>query len=655
MANNNNESSGTLEKLMALSERQAQMIEKLTAALEAKSGNVQLEASVQEAPTLRDLKEASVRWFLKRFTEYKSAGGTRKMTQLVAPVEAELKGRSGPVDTEDQLRTALTNIVSPVDAADTLTKMAQVEVSYKGDSLKERVSLVNARVNQFLEYVTESATPKPKETIRTYRKLIQNTALAEDLKREGVSDDTLEKVQARAAELAEDYDECIAKALRTGLVTRPGKKAKTRQDEPVERKEAQTSSQGASVREARFKCYACGGVGHKVGRCQAKDAELLHGWYREYDKDKKQYGRLTRGPIPEGHPRWKVQSVKAEKYAHTWELVMDVRVNPKKPAVRMRVGPDTRANVAVASPAWVAARVHAGAREVTPPDDLVIQTFTGDGRRPDNACEVWIGRSKARGLGTYVQARVTVYGCAGVTDTLIPFQTVKDLGLLAEDTDDADEGEVEAELVEEMFRVQQAHAELRHSLAEKDPQLSSMLTEFGEVFGPLGPEPAKAPPYPIDLMTEQEIREPARQLSPVMEEVAQKQVEEWLRQGIVRRSTSGYASPIVLVKKKNGTWRLCVDYRRLNAATKTLAAPVKDVKRLLAQLAGAKLFSTLDLTSGYNQFAVRGARPREDGVHHAVRPVRVRETAVRVEECSCVLSDGDGRRTQGNSRCVGIY
>ncbi|KAG9396253.1 hypothetical protein J8273_2605 [Carpediemonas membranifera] len=164
------------------------------------------------------------------------------------------------------------------------------------------------------------ATPKPKETIRTYRKLIQNTALAEDLKREGVSDDTLEKVQARAAELAEDYDECIAKALRTGLVTRPGKKAKTRQDEPVERKEAQTSSQGAGVREARFKCYACGGVGHKVGRCQAKDAELLHGWYREYDKDKKQYGRLTRGPIPEGHPRWKER--KKEIYG-AWILTPD--------------------------------------------------------------------------------------------------------------------------------------------------------------------------------------------------------------------------------------------------------------------------------------------------------------------------------------------
>jgi hypothetical protein len=81
-------------------------------------------------------------------------------------------------------------------------------------------------------------------------------------------------------------------------------------------------------------------------------------------------------------------------------------------------------------------------------------------------------------------------------------------------------------------------------------------------------------------------------------------LDEKQRRGIIGESDSPWSFPVVLVRKKNGELRFCVDYRRLNNLTKKDCFPLPRIDDTLDKLAGAKWFSTLDLKSGYWQVDV---------------------------------------------------
>ncbi|GBL79981.1 Retrovirus-related Pol polyprotein from transposon 412 [Araneus ventricosus] len=98
----------------------------------------------------------------------------------------------------------------------------------------------------------------------------------------------------------------------------------------------------------------------------------------------------------------------------------------------------------------------------------------------------------------------------------------------------------------------------------------------------------------IILKDDKPLFQSPRRLAITEREEVNKQIEEWLKEGIIRSGSSEYASPIVLVKKKDGTSRMFIDYRKLNQKLVTNKFPLPLIEDVLDTLQEAKVYSTLD-------------------------------------------------------------
>ncbi|XP_035543565.1 uncharacterized protein LOC118347658 [Juglans regia] len=147
-----------------------------------------------------------------------------------------------------------------------------------------------------------------------------------------------------------------------------------------------------------------------------------------------------------------------------------------------------------------------------------------------------------------------------------------------------------------------------------DPEVTKLLAELGGVFKePEGLPPPRKYDHKIVLnegtqpIANRPYRYPANRpyRYPYYQKTEiEKIVAELLKSGVVRPSMSPFSSPVLLVRKADGSWRLCVDYRALNKETVKVKFLIPMIDELLDELAGSVVFSKLDLRSGYHQVRV---------------------------------------------------
>lgn len=156
------------------------------------------------------------------------------------------------------------------------------------------------------------------------------------------------------------------------------------------------------------------------------------------------------------------------------------------------------------------------------------------------------------------------------------------------------------------------HCSIPFDLSECDvapsdkKKLETLLSKFPDLY--YTPETGlgytEVSKHRIHMTDDVPVTSPFRRIPPNEIQEVKKHIESLLDQNIITKSTSPYASPIVIVRKKNGDIRMCIDYRKLNAKTIPDAFPLPRIDDSLDALGKAKLFTTLDLASGYHQVAM---------------------------------------------------
>lgn len=150
-----------------------------------------------------------------------------------------------------------------------------------------------------------------------------------------------------------------------------------------------------------------------------------------------------------------------------------------------------------------------------------------------------------------------------------------------------------------------------HAPAETSvpPSVCVVLDDFADVFAePRGLPPHRQYDHAVTLVDN---ARPANsrpyRYSPLQKDEIERQVCAMLRSGIIAHSMSPFAVPMLLVKKKDDTWRFCVNYWWLNDITIKNKFPLPIVDELLDKLPGAAFFSKLDLCAGYRQIRMKEA------------------------------------------------
>lgn len=139
------------------------------------------------------------------------------------------------------------------------------------------------------------------------------------------------------------------------------------------------------------------------------------------------------------------------------------------------------------------------------------------------------------------------------------------------------------------------------------PEIQSVVDSFSGLFAdPTGLPPSRPCNHSIPLIPgAQPVFTRPYRYPPALKDEIERQVSAMLTQGTIQPSASPFSSLVLLVKKKDGSYRFCVDFRNLNAITAKSKFPVPVFDQLMDELAHSSWFSLLDLRAGFHQILMQ--------------------------------------------------
>jgi hypothetical protein len=139
--------------------------------------------------------------------------------------------------------------------------------------------------------------------------------------------------------------------------------------------------------------------------------------------------------------------------------------------------------------------------------------------------------------------------------------------------------------------------------------IANLLQEFKDIFSAEispGLPPLREIEHQINLIPSASLpNRAANMTNPEETKKIQRQVQELLDNGYVRESLSPYVVHVILVPKKNSTWRMCVDCRAINNITIRYCFPISRLDDMLDELSGSTIFTKIDLRSSYHQIRMK--------------------------------------------------